>query len=199
MGSDDTPLVTYSCDLRLKLFQPTHHVSRPTRKALFAAGLWRPYIGRLYACLHVMWPETPPPDLSSDTAPAQPRPSSSSLCQGLRVATWNIHSMRKKYIAVSDAILSHELDILVLTGSTRSLPVRGTLDSFGPLSKISLVGLGPPARRRLLSRLKHSSTTTRPRSLPSARTRLNRRNQPFHLQPLALLSSPRLTTWTSVA
>src|SRR6218665_1044641 len=85
------------------------------------------------------------------------------------------------------------------TGSTRSLPVRGTLDGFGPLSRISLVGLGPPAHRRLLSRLKHSSITTRPRSLPSARTRLNRRNQPSHLQHLALLSSPRLSTWTFVA
>src|SRR6218665_3220416 len=85
------------------------------------------------------------------------------------------------------------------TGSTRSLPVRGTLDGFGPLSRISLVGLGPPAHRRLLSRLKHSSITTRPRSLPSARTRLNRRNQPSHLQYLALLSSPRSTTWTFLA
>jgi len=28
---------------------------------------------------------------------------------------WNIHSMRKKYVVVSDAILSHELDMLVLT------------------------------------------------------------------------------------
>src|SRR6218665_4083365 len=85
------------------------------------------------------------------------------------------------------------------TGSTRSLPVRGTLDGFGPLSRISLVGLGLPAHKRLLSRLKHSSITTRPRSLPSARTRLNRRNQPSHLQHLALLSSPRSTTWTFVA
>src|SRR6218665_3850411 len=85
------------------------------------------------------------------------------------------------------------------TGSTRPLPVRGTLGGFGPLSRISLVGLGLPAHKRLLSRLKHSSITTRPRSLPSARTRLNRRNQPSHLQHLALLSSPRSTTWTFVA
>src|SRR6218665_2627119 len=75
------------------------------------------------------------------------------------------------------------------TGSTRSLPVRGTLDGFG-LPRISLVGLGPPAHRRLLSRLKHSSITTRPSSLPSARTWLTRRNQPSHLQHLALLPSP---------
>ncbi len=139
MGPDDTPLITYSRDLLLKLFQPTHLVSRPTCKALFAAGLWRPYIGRLYACLRVMWPQTPPPDLSSDPAPppAQPQPSSSSLRQGLRVATWNIHSMRKKYVAVSDAILSHELDLLVVTESwhqaatdvsvLRSIPLEYTI------------------------------------------------------------------------
>src|SRR6218665_1284327 len=72
-------------------------------------------------------------------------------------------------------------------------------DGFGPLSRISLVGLGLPAHKRLLSRLKNSSITARPRSLPSARTRLNRRNQPSYLQHLALLSSPRSTTWTFVA
>lgn len=134
MGAVDTPLVNYSSDraiyssdLLWSLCGPTHHVLRPVRKALFAAGLWRPFTGQWECCRPILQrspsqdiPEPPPNPVK---APSHSDSScSSSSRSGLRVATWNAHSIRKKYIAVAEAITSHDLDLLAVTESWHQTP-----------------------------------------------------------------------------
>src|SRR6218665_268629 len=61
MGAVDTPLVNYSSDranyssdLLWSLCRPMLHVLWPVRKALFAAGLWRPFTGQWECCRPIL-------------------------------------------------------------------------------------------------------------------------------------------------
>src|SRR6218665_1711033 len=99
MGAVDTPLVNYSSDrvnyssdLLWSLCRPTHHVLRPLCKALFAAGLWRPFTGQWECCRPILQRSSsqaisePPPDFVQ--APSHSNSScSSSSRSGLRVGT----------------------------------------------------------------------------------------------------------------
>src|SRR6218665_3713482 len=58
---------------------------------------------------------TTQPDHSS--SPRPPIPSSPSPVGGIRFATWNIHSLGNKYLAVADTVIASNLDILVITES----------------------------------------------------------------------------------
>src|SRR6218665_3390072 len=133
MGAVDTPLANYSSDrvnyssdraiyssdLLWSLCRPTHHVLRPVRKALFAAGLWRPFTGQWECCRPTIQrsqsQDSSEPSPDSVQAPSHSNSScSSSSRSGRRVATWNAHSIRKKYIAVAEAITSHDLNLGLL-------------------------------------------------------------------------------------
>src|SRR6218665_1480085 len=83
------------------------HLIRQTRKTLFRFQLWRPAYLRRHAtssssCLqqHRQQPRQPP-----------------RLSSSISVATLNAHSLRKKYVPVSDFIESSELDVMVIVES----------------------------------------------------------------------------------
>src|SRR6218665_216969 len=77
--------------------------SPQTPKTLFRFQLWRPAYLRHHATS----------SSSCQHQPCQPPRLSSSI----RIATLNVHSLRKKYVPVSDFIQSSELDVLVLVES----------------------------------------------------------------------------------
>src|SRR6218665_981984 len=106
-----TPTFAYTADVLGSLHDATSHLHRPIRKVLFTLGLWRPsYIQR--------WGSpalTTQPDHSSSPRPSIP--SSPSPVGGIRFATWNIHSLGNKHVAVADTVVASNLDILVITES----------------------------------------------------------------------------------
>src|SRR6218665_1594322 len=67
-----------------------------------------------------------PKSLSSSSASSTQLPSLStppcSALSEIRLATWNIHSIKNKYVAVADTIISKSLDLLVITESWPRLP-----------------------------------------------------------------------------
>ena len=100
-----TPTRQYDSELIRSLIDTTCRLPRCTRKLLFHYGLWQP----AYARRRVKLAE---PTVSPSTGlPAPPR------IEGVRVATWNIHSLNKKYLAVADTILANDIDLLVVTES----------------------------------------------------------------------------------
>src|SRR6218665_982364 len=123
-----TPYYTYTGDALRSLQDPNYHLLRSTRKLLFYYGLWRPAFSRKLDHLVPVSDsdETDRKSLSSSSASSTQLPSLSSLpCSALseiRLATWNIHSINKKYVAVADTIISESLDLLVITESWHRLP-----------------------------------------------------------------------------
>src|SRR6218665_873705 len=92
-------------------------LDRCTRKVLFSSEIWRPKYVRLTRtlgndvdplCPSVSPPPPPPPPSSLPSVPYSP---------GIRLAAWNIHSLRNKYHAVADTVLADSIDFLVVTGS----------------------------------------------------------------------------------
>src|SRR6218665_3113811 len=92
-------------------------LDRCTRKVLFSSEIWRPKYVRLTRtlgndvdphCSSVSPPPPPPPPSSLPSVPSSP---------GIRLATWNIHSLRNKYHAVADTVLADSIDLLVITES----------------------------------------------------------------------------------
>src|SRR5678816_4022152 len=65
-----------------------------------------------------------PPSASLTRPPLSSSSSSSpsSASNGFRLATWNIRSLRNKYVAVEDTIQSCNLDLLVITETWHRLP-----------------------------------------------------------------------------
>ena len=109
-----TPTHQYSSDLISSLRYTTGRLQRSARKLLFFYGLWCPAYARQRDQLahdrdrvhpYPSQPTTPP------TSPSIPTPS------GVRLATWNIRSLRSKYLAVADTIQSNNIDLLVITES----------------------------------------------------------------------------------
>ena len=100
----------YSRDLLRSLDTGAHPPLRAVRKILFRFRLWRPSIAR---------PGTSSCYRPNSSSPSAASPSSST---GLRIATWNIRSLRTKYLAVSDAITAYDLDLLAVTESWHSSP-----------------------------------------------------------------------------
>src|SRR6218665_3395186 len=97
-----TPSFTYSSDRnKVHSIQP-YHIPRATRKILFLYGIWRPRTGRPILGRRLAGPA--PPKEPESTLPSTP--AAASPTNGLRLATWNIHSLRHKYIAVAETILS---------------------------------------------------------------------------------------------
>src|SRR6218665_268669 len=84
-------------------------IPRRTRKGLFRLHLWRPARDRVV------------PAPSRPTAPpvAVAVGSGGGLC-GLKLATWNVQSLGNKFLDVANAIIAHDLDILVVTESWHS-------------------------------------------------------------------------------
>src|SRR6218665_1995472 len=90
-------------------------LDRCTRKVLFSSEIWCPKYVRLTRTLgyavdpHCPSASPPPPPPSSlPSVPSSP---------GIRLATWNIHSLRNKYHAVADTVLADSIDLLVVTES----------------------------------------------------------------------------------
>jgi exonuclease III len=123
------PPFTYNSDCIRAFSTHPSHILRATRKILFLCGIWRPAVGRRRASRlpppsspaglslrddRPLEPTTsPPPALIDDSCtPAPPN--------GLRLATWNVHSLGNKYVAVADTILSEGLDLLLVTESWHS-------------------------------------------------------------------------------
>ena len=97
----------YSVDLLRSLNTRLVPPSRQTRKTLFRFQLWRPAYLRRHAT-------------SSSSCLQQPRQQPRQpprLSSSIRVATLNAHSLRKKYVPVSDFIESSELDVMVIVES----------------------------------------------------------------------------------
>src|SRR6218665_2344835 len=103
-----TPTRQYDSELIRSLIDTTCRMPRCTRKLLFHYGLWRP----AYARRRVKLAE---PAVSPSTG--LPGPPPPPRIEGGRVATWNIHSLSKKYLAVADTILAKNIDLLVVTES----------------------------------------------------------------------------------
>src|SRR6218665_2277898 len=89
-------------------------LDRCTRKVLFSSEIWRPKYVRLTRTLG----NDVDPHCPSVSPPPQPPSSLPSVpsSPGIRLATWNIHSLRNKYHAVA-AVLTDSIDLLVITES----------------------------------------------------------------------------------
>ena len=106
------------------------HIPRLTRKMLFTNGLWRPFKKascRTRLVLPTGQSSSVPIDLAQHRPPIleQTTPQMTSVSpplNGLRIATWNVQSIRRKYLAVADSLLSLDLDLLILTESWHRLP-----------------------------------------------------------------------------
>src|SRR6218665_2753963 len=125
-----TPTVLYTREFILSLRDTICHLRRSTRKTLFIYMLWCPGFARRVrnfgTDLEPSRPSAscPPPSAppSSPSAPSSspsepPSPPSTSDSSNIRLATWNIYSLRNKYLAVADTVLESSIDILVLTES----------------------------------------------------------------------------------
>ena len=58
---------------------------------------------------------------------------------GVWLATWNIHSLGKKYLAVADTILAHNMDLLVVTESWHRSPTDVAHQCFSFIASPSLL------------------------------------------------------------
>src|SRR6218665_987822 len=108
-----TASLTYSSDCIKALCVQPLYIPRATRKILFLYGIWRPRTG--HPSLERRLADPPPAQETASTLLSVP--AAASPINGLRLATWNIHSLRHKYIAVADTILSEGLDLLMVTES----------------------------------------------------------------------------------
>src|SRR6218665_3370636 len=97
----------YSVDLLRSLNTRLVPPSRQTRKTLFRFQLWRPAYLRRH----------PTSSSSCLQQPRQQPRQPPTLSSSIRVATLNAHSLRKKYVPVSDFIESSELDVMVIVES----------------------------------------------------------------------------------
>src|SRR6218665_912426 len=106
--------LSYTRDSLLSMRAAARPVDRCTRKVLFSSEIWRPKYVRLTRpfgndadphCPSVSPPHPPPPP-SLPSIPSSP---------GIRLATWNIHSLRNKYHAVAATVLADSIDPLVVT------------------------------------------------------------------------------------
>jgi len=111
-----TSSLTYSSDCIKALCVQPLRIPRATRKILFLYGIWRPRAG--HPCLERRLAGPPSAQETASTLPSVP--AAASPINGLRLVTWNIHSLRHKYIAVADTILSEGLDLLMVTESWHS-------------------------------------------------------------------------------
>src|SRR6218665_1863609 len=113
----------YSVDLLRSLNTRLVPPSRQTRKTLFRFQLWRPAYLRRHAT-------------SSSSCLQQPRQQPRQpprLSSSIRAATLNAHSLRKKYVPVSDFIESSELDVMVVVESWPWASIVGWTEGQIPL------------------------------------------------------------------
>src|SRR6218665_980803 len=113
-----TASLTYSSDCIKALCVQPLRIPRATRKILFLYGIWRPRAE--HPSLERRLAGSTPAQETASTLPSVP--AAASPINGLRLATWNIHSLRHKDIAVADMILSEGLDLLMVTESWYSSP-----------------------------------------------------------------------------
>src|SRR6218665_784743 len=102
----DTPPCSYTPDFIRTLRGNARCPCRATRKLLFLLTLCCPAYARWTAPAPSTKPNPPPTPLCSSQ-------SSNGLC----FATWNVHSLRNKYVTVSDTIISCGIDVFVATES----------------------------------------------------------------------------------
>src|SRR6218665_1605729 len=108
--------LSYTRASLLSMRDVASQLDRCTRKVLFSSEIWRSKYVRLTRtfgndadphCPSVS-PPPPPPPSSLPSVPSSP---------GIRLAKWNIHSLRNKYHAVADTVLADSIDLLVVTES----------------------------------------------------------------------------------
>src|SRR6218665_2158542 len=133
--------LSYTRDSLLSMRGAASRLDRCTRKVLFSSEIWRPKYVRLTRtfgndadphCPSVSPPPPPPPPhppSSLSSVPSSP---------GIRLATWNIHSLRSKYHAVADTVLADSIDLFVITESwhqsSTDVAVRRSAPRAIPLS-----------------------------------------------------------------
>src|SRR5688572_30600389 len=84
--------------------------------------LWRPALGRRRG--HVPAPPQLVAQVAEDDCEATSSVQAPSLDlplptarNGVRLATWNVHSLGNKFVSIADTILSNDLDLLLVTES----------------------------------------------------------------------------------
>ena len=173
------PTCQYGSDLIRSFNDVTLRIQRSTRKLLFLYSLWRPAYTRCR--------EKPAEPIISPSI-GLPAP----LLNGVRLATWNIHSLGKKCLAVADTILAYNMDLIVVTESWHRSPTDVAVRHSSPPG-FSFVGrprpgaLDDPLGSGLSSTIETRSGTKRSAS---------HRIQP-HLKPLQSPSRPAGDLWWS--
>ena len=106
--------LSYTRDSLLSIRGAASRLDRRTRKVSFSSEIWRPKYVRLTKTFgndaDTHCPSVSPPPHHHPPSSLPSVPSS----RGIRLATWNIHSLRNKYHAVADTVLA---DSLVVTES----------------------------------------------------------------------------------
>src|SRR6218665_2059048 len=104
--------LSYTRASLLSMRDVASRLDRCTRKVLFSSEICRTKYVRLTStfgndedphCPSVSLPPPPPPPSSLPSVPSSP---------GIRLVTWNIHSLRNKYHAVADTVLADSIDLL---------------------------------------------------------------------------------------
>ena len=110
--------LSYTPDFIRSLRTTAWRLRRCTRKIIFLHRLWCPAFARWAPApepVPLVTPEGPVQPTSPLSPPPSPPPPPPPA--GFRLATWNVFSLRKKYVAVADTVLAQGLDMLIITES----------------------------------------------------------------------------------
>src|SRR6218665_406275 len=109
--------LSYTRDSLLSIRGAARPVDRCTRKVLFSSEIWRPKYVRLTRTFgndaDTHCPSVSPPPHHHPPSSLPSVPSS----RGIRLATWNIHSLRNKCHAVADTVLADSIALFIVTES----------------------------------------------------------------------------------